>query len=152
MRGNTYTLFLNSANLTNQISNPSKSDITYYVNWENLLPSGVDKFDLDFTFKSAPLNASIQDSILIYASLNTTTKMYENGVSSSTLLGAVVPKSYVAGTNLNYFESFYDDDMSLEVYRPTGELRVRLNTFSGATFNANPNFNYILQLCFTEII
>ena len=148
----TYTLTLNSAITTNR-SGAGIGSYTYYVNWGAILPKEVQKYDVSFVFRSAATTTLMIDTVSVSATFGSRT-VYDQTQSQSSILGAIIPKSYVT-TTANaprfYYESSYTDDSGFIAYYPSdNSITVNIVPINGGALSGNfPN--YMLQLCFTEI-
>lgn len=146
----TYTLLLNSTDATNRISG-AVDNYVYYVNWGAILPQEYTKFDLSFQFRSTTAAVDPVSGVLLSVNMGSNT-MYDQSSSSSSILGAILPKSYVTGVTPRYFyESNNTDDCGfIAIYPSNSYITVKLTNYNGSAVTNFPA-SYILQLCFTVI-
>lgn len=147
----TYTVVLNSQNTTNLDTTGTIIAYTYKINWHNILPFGVDKFDLTTTFKSRPTTAEMLETIMLSVNLGSTLVADQNTYSSS-FLCSIIPKSF-QGTAINYYyESNVIDDSSVTVSYPSNDfITVFIKKLDGSAVSTVGFPNYILSLTFTPI-
>jgi len=148
-----YLLTLCSRN-SNVITNTDNVQVTFNVNWTNLLPlNKYSNYKCTFQFVSEELDNTIQGNATIVSPaqihFSTGRKNISDGLSNTQYIGVIHP--IVLNSEISYYSSSASDNHPFTIF-PSNEnnLTVRLTSFTGANLAESPH--WVLSLNFEPII
>ena len=123
-----YTVVLNTSNNVNRVGDFITS--TYNINWNSLLPPGIQKFAMTVSTRTALTTTALSAAVLLNVIGIGTYCMDQTGSRSSACL-AIIPGTN-GNTNTYSFQSLYSDDNAILVDRPQGPVTISWTQFNGS--------------------
>ena len=144
----TYSLILNSQNVTNSIIINNQTQMQYYINWESVLPYSPDKkqkYKLSFSLRTVSNVGALTESAFVEILMGQTNSNEQNGTSN--IIGVISP--YTVHQS-HYLIATPNDNMPVQVEYPSSSLiTVNFLDFDKVTpFNM---IHYVLILTFEAV-
>lgn len=147
-----FSLILNSQNATNLDNSSGEiASYKYYINWDSVLPTRRQTYNVSFTLKSVNTNVQLTANGFIDINFGQTNIMDQsnNPVTKIGICYPVVIQQNAAAWNY-YYNSTIIDNTPVTISYPSNKLITVLFTdFNSAT--AFTMYHYVLQLIFTPI-
>ena len=148
----TYNLTLNTQ-IQSTANKPNLYTVSYYVNWDAILPRHYQEYLLVWTLKTVNTTTSINENLFVDINFGATNS-YELTNQMTTKIGFIYPNAVQqTSTTWSYFyQATIYDNPPVEITYPTNNLiTVKFYKFDNST--APTNFSdYVLELSFTPIL
>ena len=136
----------------NVVSNATRTNITYNVNWAAFLPTKYKKFHCQFIFKSQNYTGAngvvLSDNGFVNMSIGKV-NVYD-GIGMTSNIGIVYPvvSTYLTTAPCNsFYNSTNNDNNDFFINYPTNQsVNITLNTFAGVAMANMPHYCLYLSL------
>ncbi len=149
----TFSLILNSQNVANRDnSSGSIASYKYYINWDAVLPTRNQTYNVSFTLKS--VNTAVQLTANGFVSINFgQTNAMDQSNNQVSILGICYPVVIQQNSTswTYYYNSTLNDNTPTTISYPSNSIiTVLFTNFNPAV--AFTMYDYVLQLIFTPVI
>ena len=137
-----YSLILNSQNAKNK-TGASINDLSYYVNWDSVLPTNNKGFKVTWTLKSVNTATVLTEDSLVSVTLGKTNTFDQTNCQTN-ILGLIHPSNY--GIYYYLSSSVFDNTYTIIQYPSDNLITVKFSDFDLSS--AFTMIDYVLILTF----
>ena len=146
----TYNLLLNTQ-IQTSANKPTLYNVSYYINWDAILPRKYQEFILVWTLKTVNTTTSINENLFVDINFGASNTYELNQMTSK--IGFVYPNvvQQTSATWSYFYQATVYDNPPTEISYPSNNIiTVKLYKFDG-TSAPTQTLDYVLELSFTPI-